>query len=143
MGIFISSGGDFIDDVALAQLTFYVTKSTLLMSCVFVIKILFLVVSLFTSVLVDRWKKKRILVLSSLVQAFNLMVLGCLYAQNSLNVGLLFLFIVFQTLFSTLSISARNAIIPLLVPREDLVKASASLSVVMQVLQITAYFSKE
>lgn len=140
MGNLISSSGDFIDDIALAQLTFYVTKSTLLMSCVFVIKILFLVVSLFTSVLVDRWKKKRILVLSSLVQAVNLMVLFCLYVQDSLNVGLLFLFIVVQTLFSILSISARNAIIPLLVPREDLVKASASLSVVMQVLQITAYF---
>ena len=140
MGNFISSCGDFIDYIALAQLTFDVTQSTFLMSCVFVIKIIFLVVSLFTSVLVDRWNKRKILVLASLVQAFNLMMLFYLDIQNCLTIGVLFLFILFQTLFSTLSISAKNALIPLIVKKNDLVKASASLSVVMQILQITSYF---
>lgn len=138
-GNIISSCGDYIDDIALAQLTFSITKSTFLMSCVFVIKIIFLVISMFTSVIVDHCAKKKILVLSSFIQAFDLILLFLLYINDFLTIHLLFIFIIIQTFFSTFSISARNAIIPLIVERKDLVKASSSLSIIMQTLQISSY----
>ena len=59
--------GDYIDDIAMAQLIFEITKSTLLMSYVFAIKIILSFLSIFTATYVDKHNKKNLLILSSLL----------------------------------------------------------------------------
>lgn len=46
----ISTIGDFVDDIAFAQLVYFVTKSTLLTSYVFAIKVVFTFLSTLTAV---------------------------------------------------------------------------------------------
>lgn len=45
----ISTLGDFVDDIAFAQLVYFVTQSTLLTSYVFAIKVIFTFLSTLTS----------------------------------------------------------------------------------------------
>ena len=135
----ISTIGDFVDDIAFAQLVYFVTKSTLLTSYVFAIKVVFTFLSTLTATYVDRHNKKKILILASVGQGIVLLFLLALFYHNLLNAHLLIAFVTVQTLFSTFSGPANNAILSCIVAKEDMVSARSSLNIFMRFIEIFSY----
>lgn len=135
----ISTIGDFVDDIAFAQLVYIVTKSTLITSYVFAIKIIFSFLSVFTSAFVDRYSKKKILLMSSLLQGIILLVLLALYYCNLVNAASLIILVTVQSLFSSFVTPARNAIISVLVTKEEIMTARVSINIIQQIIQILSY----
>lgn len=66
IGVVVSNAGDYIDDIAFAQLVYSITKSTLFSSYVFAVKIVFSFLNILSATLVDKWNKKKLLTLSCL-----------------------------------------------------------------------------
>lgn len=135
----ISTIGDFVDDIAFAQLVYIVTKSTLITSYVFAIKIIFSFLSVFTSAFVDRYSKKKILLISSLFQGIVLLVLLALYYCSLVNAVSLIILVTVQSLFSSFVTPARNAIISVLVTKEEIMTARVSINIIQQIIQIFSY----
>jgi len=73
-------------------------------------------------VLVDRYDKKRLLQLSSLCRA--LIVPALIFTQSADTLPLMFVITFFKFVFSSLYVPARSAIVPFIVPKEDLVIAN-------------------
>lgn len=135
----ISMIGDFVDDIAFAQLVYVLTKSTFVMSYVFAIKIIFSFVSIFTSAIIDQSSKKRILQLSCLMQAAILFVVYCLFQLGMLRIWMLLVFVTLQTVFSSFSIPAKNAIFSYIVRKEDIATARGGLTVISSLIRIVSY----
>lgn len=135
----VSTIGDYIDDIAFAQLVYLITESTLLTSYVFAIKIVFTFLSIFTATYVDKYNKKRILVFTSLAQGSILAFLLILYRLNCLNAPILIIFVTLQTVFSSFSTPAQNAILSCIVSKEDMLNARSSISIFMRFIQIISY----
>lgn len=135
----ISTLGDFVDDIAFAQLVYFVTQSTLLTSYVFSIKVVFSFLSTFSATYVDKHDKKKILVFTSVGQGIVLLLLLVLFYKNLLNAHILIAFVTVQTLFSTFSGSAHNAILSCIVTKEDMVSARSSLNIFMRFIEIFSY----
>lgn len=135
----ITTIGDFVDDIALAQLIYLITRSTLFTSYVFAIKIVLTFLSVFTAAFVDKRSKKNIIIYTSLGQGFMLLLILFLYISNYLNVYILVLFITMQTALSTFSVPAQNAILPCLVSDKEMLNARSVLSIFLQFIQVFAY----
>ena len=131
MAISISSLGDYVDDIAFAQLVYLVTKSTLLTSYVFAIKIVFTFLSVFTATYVDRHNKKKILIGTSAGQGIVLVFLLFLYQNQMLNSYILIGFVTIQTVFSTFGTPAQNAFLSCVVTKEEMLSARSSLHMFM------------
>lgn len=135
IGVVVSNAGDYIDDIAFAQLVYSITKSTLFSSYVFAVKIGFSFLNILSATLVDKWNKKKLLTLSCLLQ-------GCLifsYKIGILSTPLLLTFVTLQAIFSSFAKPAQTAILPLIVETEDLVEARAQISIADQFIQIVSY----
>ena len=139
MAISISSLGDYVDDIAFAQLVYLVTKSTLLTSYVFAIKIVFTFLSVFTATYVDRHNKKKILIGTSAGQGIVLVFLLFLYQNQMLNSYILIGFVTIQTVFSTFGTPAQNAFLSCVVTKEEMLSARSSLHMFMNFIQIFSY----
>lgn len=135
----ISVIGDFVDDIAFAQLVYVVTKSTLLTSYVFAIKILCSICGFFSATFVDRSNKKNIIILSSLCQGIVLLLLFIIYNTGKTNTIILLIFVTIQSIFSSFVSPARNAILASLVTEDEIVNARSSISIVSQMIQLTSY----
>ena len=136
-----SGVGDYIDDIAFALLIYTVTESTLIMSYVFAIKILLSFVSVFTSSIVDYNNKKNILIFTSLGQGIVLCLLLSMYLTNNISTPILIIFVTIQTIFSTFSTPAQNAILPLLISDNDTIIARSATCMFQQFIQIFSYIS--
>ena len=89
----ISSIGDYVDDIAFSMLVYLYTKSTLITSYVFAIKLIFSFVSMFTASIVDHNNKKEIMIITSIGQGILLLILFLLYGLNYVTVPLLIIFV--------------------------------------------------
>ena len=135
----ISGTGDYIDDIAFALLIYTVTKSTLIMSYVFAIKIILSFISVCTSSIVDYSNKKNILFFTSLGQGILLCLLLFIYLTDNISTIVLIIFVTIQTIFSTFSTPAQNAILPLLISDDDTIIARASTGMFQQFIRIFSY----
>ncbi len=135
----ISGIGDYVDDIAFAVLIYSVTESALITSYVFAIKMALSFVSMFTSSIVDRNNKKNILIISSLGQGLLLFFLLLVYVNEHISSIILIVFVTIQTIFSTFSTPAQNALLPLIISDDEAIDARASFVLFQQFLQIFAY----
>jgi MFS transporter len=111
------------------------------MSYVFAIKILLSFVSVFTSLIVDYNNKKNILIFTSLGQGIVLCLLLSMYLTNNISTPILIIFVTIQTIFSTFSTPAQNAILPLLISDNDTIIARSATCMFQQFIQIFSYIS--
>lgn len=139
LAITISTIGDFVDDIAFAQLVYLVTGSTLLTSYVFAIKIICSFMSVFTSTFVDRHRKKNILGLSFLLQGITLVVLYTLCSIGKVNTIILLVVVTLQSVFSSFVVPTKNAMIAMIVDKNDIVDARASMSIVSSIVELCSY----
>ena len=139
IAVITSNAGDYIDDIAFAQLVYLVTNSTLFSSYVFAVKIIFSMFSIFSATLADKLNKKKILVFSCTSQGLLITILLLLYRSNYLTVPILMCFVTLQAFFSSFGKPAQNAILPLIVKKDNLVEARSLMNISDQLIQIFSY----
>ena len=123
-GGLISETGDWFLLVGLPVWVFQVTGSSLVTATVFLVGLLpSLVVGPLAGVLVDRWDRRRTLVAVSLAQAAFLLPLLAVDGRHRLWV--VYLVMAAEAALAQLNDPARNALVPTLVARDDLVGANA------------------
>ena len=130
----ISLIGDWFNAIVLAGLVSeYSGGSGLAISLLLLARFLPpLLVSSFAGVLLDRFDRKRILIVSDVARS--LIVLGFLLASSADRLWLIYLFTVLQSSFSAIFEPGRSAIMPNVLRREDLVLANILSSVTWSVM---------
>ncbi len=123
---FISSGGDSIHWIALLWLIYDLTGSRaatgLLGSAQFLPAIFF---GLFAGVLVDRFDRRKLMMLADLIRAGLVLGIPLLLAAGYLSGIHLGLFAFAIAIFTTISRPARDALVPELVPKNKLTQANS------------------
>jgi MFS family permease len=123
-GGLVSETGDWLLLVGLPVWILELTGSSLVTSTVFLVGLLpSLVVGPLAGVLVDRWDRRRTLVAVSLAQAAFLLPLLTVNGRDRLWV--VYLVMAVEAALAQLNDPARNALVPTLVARHDLVGANA------------------
>ena len=123
-GGLISETGDWFLLVGLPVWVLQVTGSSLVTATVFLVGLLpSLVVGPLAGVLVDRWDRRRTLVAVSLAEAAFLLPLLAVDGRGDLWV--VYLVMAVEASLGQLNDPARNALVPALVGRDDLVGANA------------------
>jgi MFS family permease len=123
-GGLISEAGDWFLLVGLPVWVLQVTGSSLVTATVFLVGLLpSLVVGPLAGVLVDRWDRRRTLVAVSLAQAGFLLPLLAVDGRDRL--WIVYLVMAVEAALAQLNDPARNALVPALVGREELVGANA------------------
>ena len=125
LGTVISQVGDMVLLVALPYYVYDLTGSTLQTGAMFIAYTLpRLLFSSLAGVWVDRWDRKRIMVVSDLLRAVSLLIL--LFSGGSTGtLWVVYVVFFFQSAIGQLFIPAKNALIPHLVEDQDLVAANA------------------
>jgi MFS family permease len=135
-GGLISETGDWFLLVGLPVWVFQLTGSSLVTATVFLVGLLpGLVVGPLAGVLVDRWDRRRTLVAVSLAQATFLLPLLAVDGRDRLWV--VYLVMAVEAALGQLNDPARNALVPSLVPREDLVGANALIGLTSNLARLT------
>lgn len=120
----VSAVGDRLLGVGLAFLVYDRTGSTAASAVMFVVSVLpQVLLASAAGVLVDRWDRRRTLAVAYLVQAGVLAPL--LFARDGERVWLLYVVAAAAAVVEQLSIPAEQALVPHLVPAEQLVAANA------------------
>src|SRR5215218_7611670 len=123
-GGLISETGDWFLLVGLPVWVFNVTGSSLITATVFLVGLLpSLVVGPLAGVLADRWDRRRTLVAVSLAEA--LFLLPLLAVDGPDRLWVVYLVMAVEASLGQLNDPARNALVPSLVSRDDLVAANA------------------
>ncbi|GAA0327755.1 MFS transporter [Bacillus carboniphilus] len=78
----------------------------------------------FAGVVVDRWNRKWIMVISDCMAGLSTLAIFILYSFNALEVWHLFITAAIATMFNSFQMPAYQASIPMLVPKEKLDKAN-------------------
>ncbi len=123
-GGLVSDLGDWMLLIGLPVFVFQLTGSALTTSTVFVAELIpALVVGQVGGVLVDRWDRRRILVVASLLQA--LLLLPLLAVDTVDRLWIVYLVAAAQSGLARVCSPATAALIPALVPRDELAPANA------------------
>jgi Na+/melibiose symporter-like transporter len=123
-GGLISETGDWFLLVGLPVWVLKITGSSLVTATVFLVGLLpGLVVGPLAGVLVDRWDRRRTLVAVSLAQAAFLLPLLAVDGRDRL--WIVYLVMAVEAALAQLNDPARNALVPALVSKDDLVGANA------------------
>ena len=123
-GALVSDLGDWMLLIGLPVFVFQLTGSALTTSTVFVAELVpALVVGQLGGVLVDRWDRRRILIAASLLQA--LLLLPLLAVDSADRLWIVYLVAAAQSGLARVCSPATAALIPALVPRDELASANA------------------
>lgn len=124
LGQSISNFGDSMTNLALLLLVNHLTGSTAALATMAIVLALpTLTFGLLAGVYVDRWDRKRVMVVSDLIRG--VLVLGFILVDTPEKLWLLYLIGFVQASIGTFFNPARSALIPNLIPREGLLAANS------------------
>ncbi len=123
-GEIVSLLGDWFNLIASATLIGMLTNSGVALGGLFVVRMLApFLVSSFGGVLVDRYNRKHILIVTDLIRG--VVVLGFLFIRDPSHVPFIYILTAIQLGISGIFFPARNAILPDVVARQELGAANA------------------
>lgn len=132
-GAVISLFGDWFNTLALYRLVLEITGSELALGGVFLTKLLPLAVaSPLAGVLVDRFDRRRVMIVSDLARA--VIVLGFLLVRGADTLWLLYVLAAAQIAVSAVFTPAKNAALPNITTDRELLTANALLSATWSVM---------
>lgn len=124
IGQVISNLGDSMTSLALLLLVNHLTGSTAALATMAIVLALpSLTFGLVSGVLVDRFDRKKIMVISDLARA--IFVLGFLYVDSAEHIWVLYVIGFIQSSIGTFFTPARSALLPNIVPRAGLMSANS------------------
>jgi len=124
LGEIVSLLGDWFNLIASATLIGTLTGSGIALGGLFVVRMLApFLVSIFGGIIVDRYNRKHILIITDLLRG--VVVLGFLFIREPSHVPYIYLLTAIQLGLSGIFFPARNAIFPDLVTRSELGPANA------------------
>jgi len=116
--------GDWFNTIAIYTLVQKLSGSPFALGLVFLTKLLpFAVASPLAGLLVDRFDRRRLMILADVVRA--VLVLGFLLVRNADDLYLIYLLATLQVLLTAVFIPARSASIPNITSRAELLTANA------------------
>ncbi|MED4129458.1 MFS transporter [Shouchella miscanthi] len=122
----ISNTGEQVYLIALPLIIYELTRSTLTMGTVSaIIAIPQLIFGLFIGVLIDKTNKKKIMVISVLIQFILMTLLAILSSFDSLTTNVIYIITFLYSLLSLIFLSTYRSIIPEIVNRKELLKANS------------------
>lgn len=126
LGQLVSRFGDALDAVAFIWLVLELTGSTLLVGTLMVVNMLpSILLNPFTGVWVDRVRRRPLIIVSDAARAFTTGLVAVLYITGHLDVWHLYVVTALNSVFEALAVPARMAVIPQVVPPQDLVSANS------------------
>jgi len=124
IGQSISNFGDSMTNLALLLLVNHLTGSTAALATMAIVLALpTLTFGLIAGVYVDRWDRKRVMIVSDLIRG--VLVLGFMLVDSSEKIWLLYIVGFIQASIGTFFNPARSALIPNIVPKEGLLAANS------------------
>ncbi|MWV43574.1 MFS transporter [Paenibacillus sp. HJL G12] len=133
----ISRFGDSIDSIAYSWMVYVLTGSEVLMGTLFALNFIpGIAFSLFTGVLVDRWSKKKIVILANAGRGIMVMLTALLYFTGSLQPWHLFVFTFINSSFECFSTPAEMSLVPRLLPKELLLTGNSITSSVARTAEL-------
>jgi MFS family permease len=126
-GSLISLIGDWLLRIGLPIYIYMLTGSALQTGIMFIVGNIPMLFSSFAGVLIDRWDRRRIMIICSLLQAVGLLPL--LIVHNTSSVWIIYVVQFFEASLSQVTLPAESALIPLLVGEQFLIPANSLRSV--------------
>ncbi|MDQ0219951.1 MFS transporter [Peribacillus cavernae] len=138
IGQSLANSGDVFYIVGLMSVLYKMTGSAFYMAVIpFAITTARFVSGLFAPILMDRYSLKTLLVSSQAGKTFGLLILGSYHFFSVTDhIGPIFLLVFVISYLDGWAIPASNAMIPRLVPKEELVKANSFLSIMNESIQL-------
>ena len=137
VGQLVSQAGDSITHMAVIWLMLDMTGSPSLTGFIaFAATAPALIFGLFAGVLADQYRRRTLMLISDIMRFFIIVLIPILYSMEMLSPMLLAVIVFTATTFGTLFNPSRDAIIPELVQKSDLLKVNA----LMQSTGYLAYF---
>jgi DHA3 family macrolide efflux protein-like MFS transporter len=123
-GQIVSNFGDSMTSLALLLLVNHLTGSTTALATMAIVLALpSLTFGLVSGVIVDRFDRKKIMILSDLLRA--VFVLGFMLVDSAEKIWILYVIAFIQASIATFFTPARSALIPNIVPKEGLLSANS------------------
>ncbi|MCJ8010578.1 MFS transporter [Paenibacillus sp. KQZ6P-2] len=133
----ISRFGDSVDSIAYSWMVYVLTGSEVLMGTLFALNFIpGIAFSLFTGVLVDRWSKKKIIILANSGRGIIVMLTALLYFTGYLQPWHLFIFTFINSSFECFSTPAEMSLVPRLLPKELLLTGNSITSSVARTAEL-------
>jgi DHA3 family macrolide efflux protein-like MFS transporter len=133
----ISVFGDSVDSIAYSWMVYMLTGSKVLMGTLFAASFIpGIAFSPFTGVLVDRWSKKKVIVIAGIGRGITVSLTAFLYFMGSLEPWHLFVFTMLNSSFQCFSRPAEAAIVPRLLPKELLLTGNSITASVSRTAEI-------
>lgn len=80
------------------------------------------VLGLFTGIFIDRWKRKRVMIMADSFIAFCTLILAILFYLNIAKIGHIYILLALRSVGSAFHMPAMRASVPLLAPKSELIR---------------------
>lgn len=97
-----------------------------------------LVLGLFTGVLIDRWNRKRIMIIADLYVAALTAVMAVLFYTGNVHLGFIYTLLALRSIGSAFHSPAMEASVPLLAPEDQLMRVAGVNNMIFSVSSIAA-----
>ncbi len=97
-----------------------------------------LILGLFTGVLIDRWNRKRTMIIADLYVAALTLVMAALFYTGNVHLGLIYTLLAFRSIGSAFHSPAMEASVPLLAPEDKLMRVAGVNNMIYSVSTIAA-----
>lgn len=122
----ISRFGDSIDSIAYSWMVYMLTGSKIMMGSLFALNFVpSLLFSFFTGALVDRWSKRRVVLLTNLGRGLMVVLTAALYGLSILKPWHLYVITFIISTLECFSSPAEIALVPRLLPKEQLMQGNS------------------
>lgn len=137
LGQTVSRLGDAIDGLALMWMAYKLTDSPLIMATVMFFNALpSLLFGVFAGVFIDRWDRKKVLILGDLSRGLIVGLIAYLYFRGLMVSWYLFVATFIISTVEVFSSPARTAILPVMVNKEHLMTANSMFNMVSSICEI-------